>query len=190
VNRSPKERWVAGPEETPFELPPYGFLALGEEGFIAYSANVSANRVDFCRTEAYMFLDVRSANPRTVEGITTDGSVILLRSGEGRPDLVLVGARQLTLRGEEYRLSERGDLRLTHRSENEIELTVMDTDNGKPAHVTWPVFGPAWKGRFQVTELQDGAWRESRCQVTTVRGGLQMSRALPGVTYRISASGG
>jgi hypothetical protein len=188
VNRSASERWTAGPEDAPFELPPSGFAAVSpRHRFLAYSALVSGNRTDFCRSSRYTFLDVRSSNPRTVEGITADGSVALLPSlVPQRHDVVLVNARLLKLGEAEYHLSDRGDLRLTHLSPHEVEVTVMDTEAGKPAHVNWPAFGPPWKGStFQVLEQDAGAWRPSRCQVQQTRSGPQLNRAQPGVTYRI-----
>lgn len=188
VNRSEKERWRLEAEGAQWELPPHGFLALApSRQFVAYSAIVSGQRTDFCRSAKYTFLDTRSANPRTVEGITTDGSVALLDSAvPGRRDVVLVGARQLKLGQEEYHLSERGDVRFRHISPGELEITVMDTETGKPLHVSWPAYSGAWKsGNLEVQELDGSQWQGSRCPITQVRTGPQLGRALPGSSYRI-----
>src|SRR5262249_11974888 len=151
----------------------------------------SGNRADYCRASQYTFLDVRSSNPRTVEGITTDGAVALLPSElAGRRDVVLTGARQAILGEEEYRLSERGDARLPVLSPNEVEVTVLDTETGKPVHVSWPAIAPAWKDpKLEVLERADGAWRPSRCQINQTRSGPQLARAVVGVTYRVVAPG-
>jgi hypothetical protein len=188
VNRARTERWSVQAEGIRYELPPSGFLAVAPElRFLAYSANVGGNRADFCECEGYVFLDTRSANPRGVENIVVDGAVVLLGSAvSGRNDLVLVEARQLTLEEGEYRLSERADLRLTHLSPDEVELTVLDSDNGKPVHVSWPAFSPEWTGPgLEVWELQEGEWQASRCTVQQIRTGPQLARARPGVTYRV-----
>jgi hypothetical protein len=192
VNRSGRERWTVGPEDGRYELPPGGFLALApRQKLVAYSALISGNHADFCRNAHYTFLDTRSQHPRRVEEISVDGAVALLKSAvHGRHDVVLVGAKQLTLGEEEYRISERGDLRLTHLSTREVELMVMDTDSGKPVHITWPAVTAAWKGpKIEVAEWTDGAWRASKCPVHQTRSGPQLGRALPGVLYRVSVPG-
>jgi len=72
-----------------------------------------------------------------------------------------------------------------------VELTVMDSENGKPVHVSWPALGPQWKGpRLEVLEQVDGEWRPSRCQVNQTRSGPQLARAVVGATYRVTAVGG
>lgn len=188
VNRSNRERWDVATHEGRYELPASGWLALSpEHGFIAYTAQVGNGRADFCRCDQYTFLDTRSGSPRTVEGISVDGAVVLSPGIVAEwPDVLLVAARQLTIDEDEYRLSDRGDARLVHLSHTELELTVMDTDTGKPIHVSWPTFNEAWKGtKFEVLEYSDRAWRPSRCQVQQTRNGPQISRVLPGVTYRI-----
>lgn len=192
INRS-STNWTVDSDGHLFQLPPSGFVARSEPGeLLVYSANLHGSRVDFAGCPGYTFVDARGPGTRTIEGIACDGSVALIAGDvEGYPDVVLVGARQLTLHGEEtdleYRLSERGDLRLTHLSELELEITVLDTENGKPVHVTWPQFSEAWKGQtFQVDEWANGAYIASRLQVQQTRNGPQLSRAQPGVTYRIS----
>jgi len=191
VNRSDQERWRLQANDAQWELPPNGFLASApSQEFLAYSAIVSGQRTDFCRSAGYTFLDTRSANPRTVEAITTDGSVALLASAvPGRRDVVLVGARQLKLGPEEYHLSERGDVRFRHLSPDELEVIVMDTETGKPLHVSWPAYSSAWKAaNLDVLERVGDQWHASRCPISQVRTGLQLARALPGSSYRIRIS--
>lgn len=192
VNRSEQERWRLQVDDTQWELPPYGFLARApSHEFLAYSALISGQRADFCRSASYTFLDPRSPNPRAVEGMTTDGSVALLASEvPGRRDVVLVGARQLKLGKEEYFLSERGDVRFRQLSPEELEIVVLDSVSGKPLHISWPAYTWSWKSaNLEVLELEDGEWRPSRCIVIQARTGPQLTRALPGSSYRISTSG-
>jgi len=189
VNRSGADNWSIEAEGERWELPPSGFLALApRQRLIAYSALLNGQRTDFCRSAAYTFLDVREPRPRAVEGLRVDGAAALLPGAvTGRLDIVLVSAKQLELEDGEYLLSERGDLRLRHRSPAEVEVTVMDSESGKPIHVTWPAFTEAWKkGPFRVTEREGGPWLASRCQVQPTRSGPQLSRARPGATYRIA----
>lgn len=193
VNRSSRGNWNLSHDEREWELPPSGFLAVAPRArLLAYSANVGEQRTDFARTGAYTFLDTRGGHPRSVEDIQTDGAVALLRSEvPGRRDLVLVGARQLDLEGEEYRVSERSDVRLTHVSQREIEITVMDSESGKPVHVQFPAFTHGWRSeKLRITELVDGRWEPSRSPLTQTRGGPQIARLRCGVSYRVSLAGG
>lgn len=188
VNRSSRSNWIVEAEEARWELPPNGFLALApRQKLVAYSALVGGNRADFCRCDLYTFVDVRGYHPRRVEEIATDGAVALLPGAlPGRPDVVLAGARQAVLGEEEYRLSERGDVRISFLSDREVELTVMDTETGKHVHASWPAFTPAWStGKFEVLERREGPWQPSRCQVNQTRSGPQLARALPGMSYCI-----
>lgn len=190
VNRSAEEGWRAGPDEAPCELPPGGFLAVAPRGrLLAYSARVEGRRTDFCRSPHYTFVDTRGGPARTVEGITVDGGVALLKSAvQGRQDVILVGARQLGVDGAEYRLSERADVRLAHLSPRELEIIVLDSESGKPIHVAFPAFSAPWSGnRFRIMEREGAVWRESRSQVQPTRIGPQVSRLRPGVRYRVTA---
>jgi hypothetical protein len=192
INRHRRDSWTVDAARERWELPPNGFVAISpEDRFIAYSAVIGGQRADFCRSEAYTFLDTRSPQPRSLEGITTDGSVALLHSDvEDRQDVVLVGARELLLDEDEYRLGERADVRFQHVTETELEVTVMDSETGKPVQVSWPAFSPAWKSNsFEVQELDGDHWQPSRNTVVQTRNGLQMNRLRPGCTYRINALG-
>jgi hypothetical protein len=189
VNRSKGESWSLQTADGAWTLPPTGFLALtADRSLLAYSATVGGSRTDFCRSADYTFLDTRSAHPRTAEGITVDGSVVV------RPcevelgfDVTLVAARQLKIEGEELLLSERGDLRFRYRSPEELEITVLDTESGKPAHVAWTPLTADWKAldRLHVLELEGEHWVPSRAQLSHTRTGPQLARAHPGVVYRV-----
>lgn len=192
VNRALKGSWTIYNGSERLEVPPSGFFAVTpRQRVIAYSTQVNGQRTDFCRCPDYTFLDVRGTNARAVEGISTDGAVALLKSAVlNKHDVVLVGARQLTLGDDEYRLSERADLRLTHLSAREIELTVMDSESGKPVHVQWPAFSGSWRSdKLRVQELSEGKWEPSRSQVTQTRSGPQLARVKCGVTYRVALTG-
>jgi hypothetical protein len=113
---------------------------------------------------------------------------LLLSDVTDRQDVVLVGARELTLDEDEYRLGERADVRFQHITEMEVEITVMDSETGKPVQVSWPAFSPEWKSNhLEVLELVGDQWAPSRNAVTQTRQGLQMSRLRPGCIYRVVA---
>jgi hypothetical protein len=188
VNRARRVAWIVDAGGERWELPPSGFLALApKQRLVAYSASIGGQRTDYCASAQYTFLDVRGTKSRGVEGVRVDGAVVLLESRvPDRRDLVLISARQLELDEGQYSLSERGDLRIAHLAPGQIEVTVMDSESGKPVHVQWPCFSDAWKGsRFQVTEQEGSGWVASRCQVQQTRTGPQLGRAHPGVSYRV-----
>ncbi|MFN3653557.1 MAG: hypothetical protein ACK47B_28600 [Armatimonadota bacterium] len=191
VNRSAKDRWrVVTEEGAEHDLPPGGFVALSPRHKLeAWSALVSGQHADYCRSERYTYLNTRGRGSRRVGELQVDGAVALLKSAvPGRQDVVLIGCRQVSVAEEEYRLSERADVRLTHVSTRELELTVLATESGKPAHVAWPAFTAAWKANeIRVEERTRDGWAASKCQVQQTRSGPQLSRAVPGVTYRLSA---
>jgi hypothetical protein len=191
VNRSYREAWEVEAAGATYRLPSSGFLAAAPgQGLLAYTAEVGSQRTDFCASPRYTFVDVRGGRSRAVEGITTDGAAALLRGDFARsPDVVMVGARQLRVGDDDdYLLSERGDIRLRRLSDLEVELTVLGTENGKPVHVTWPAPAVLWReAPIVVTEIERGRSYPSRCQVSMTRGGPQLARACPGVTYRVRA---
>lgn len=189
VNRAARQSWTVGlGEERQYELPPSGFLALAPgQRLTVFSALLEGHRVDACYCPEYTFVDVRSPHLRRVEEVAVDGSAVLEKSAvPGRQDVLLIGARQLAVGEEEFRLSERGDLRLRFLSSGEVEILLLDTENGKPAQVSWPAFAPEWEGsQFDVREWTEGDWRASRCPVQPSRTGPQLSRVQCGVLYRV-----
>jgi hypothetical protein len=190
INLQRDRPWGLEVEGRSWELPPHGFLALSpRHHFVAYSALVEGLRTDFCHCSTYTFVDARGGEARRVEEIRTDGSAALLQSEvAGRQDVVMAGARLVGLGVDEYRLSERGDARFRHLGVHELEVVVMDTETGKPVNVCWPAFSGSWKsGSLEVLELEGDQWRPSRSPVTQTRSGPQLTRALPGVRYRILA---
>jgi hypothetical protein len=192
VNRDPRAQWSVRAGQATYTLPPNGWLAFAPaEPFLAYSALVAGNRADFCRCAEYSFLNVRTDVARRIEGITTDGIAAFQRSAvEGRDDVVLVAGRSLTLEIDAYRLSERGDVSLQHRSPDELEIAALDSDSGKSLLVTFPAFSPAWEtGPWEVAEWLDGDWRRSSAQIQPTKQGLQLGRAQPGGVYRLRARG-
>src|SRR5205085_9465097 len=137
------------------------------------------------------FLNTRSDVARRIEGITCDGVAALIQgSVPGRRDVVMVACRSLAFGDDAYRLSERGDLSIRHRTDSEVEIMVLDTESGKPALVNFPTFAPAWEfGPVDVLEWTDGQWRRSVAQVQSTRTGLQLGRASPGIVYRLRLAG-
>lgn len=188
VNRHARDEWNVKTESGSFLLPASGFLALApRQKLTAYSAICNGFRTDYCTSNSYTFLDTRGTEMRGVGDLQVDGAVCLFR-GESprRADVVLVNATRLRVGEQEYRISQRGDLRLAHRSLRELEVTLLDLKEGSAAHVTLPEWDPGWgRGTFEVSELRADGWHPSDVQVEHTRVGPQIMQARQGVTYRI-----
>lgn len=184
VNRSSLPQWIVGPEFPP--LPPTGFAAATEEGtFFAFSALIKGQRTDYCRCPEYVFVDTRVSGQREVEGLATDGAAVVRRGEDGRlKDVLMVRAKALEIEGQEFRLSERGDVRFLFEDKGAVRLKILDSESGKPIHVTWP--GPEESEvALAVLERQGDAWKPSSAQLQPTRQGPQLSRARPGAEYRV-----
>ncbi len=184
VNRSSQPQWNVGPEFPP--LPPTGFAASTEDGsFYCFSASVHGQRTDYCRCPEYVFLDTRGSGRREVEGIATDGAVVLRRGEDGRAsDVLMVRARVLEFEGQDFHLSERGDARLMFQEDGSIRIKVLDSESGKPLHITWPGSGED-TASLSVRERQGEAWESSAALLQPTRQGPQLSRARPGTEYLV-----
>jgi hypothetical protein len=97
----------------------------------------------------------------------------------------MVRARALDIAGTEYRLSERGDVRFYFEDDGSVRIKVLDSESGKPIHVTWPMPG-ATDREWTVTEREGNHWRPSSAVLQPTREGPQLSRARPGAEYRIA----
>ncbi len=170
-------------------LPTGGFYLRDDAiAFIAYSAWVQDRRVDLLSSPDVFFLDARGGQ-QTAFGVATDGAVALrpgLTEAEPPREVMAVDSRLVTVSGEEYRLPERGSFRIRHVGPGEWWITVLDTASGKPALISWPAPDLDSAVQFVVDEQQGTAWVPSRAQVHRVRTGVQLSRAVPGVRYRVS----
>ncbi len=76
VNGSWTETWDITCGETPYSLPPGGFLAHGPGGVLVYSADDGEGHIDYARTATHYYADARGTR-RKVGALTTDGAVIV-----------------------------------------------------------------------------------------------------------------
>jgi hypothetical protein len=188
VNRHARLEWPIRWESQSYILPPSGWLVGDGRDLLAYSALVAGNRADLVRSPSYTFLSVRSDVARRIEGITTDGAVALVRSPvPGKRDLFVCGCKSIAESEELLKLSDRADFSLIHRSARELELCVLDSENGGSVNVTLPALGPEWQqGRLLLNEREAGDWHRAPNQIQNTRRGLQLARLRPDVVYRLS----
>ncbi len=96
VNGNGKESWqVAG---VAHELPPFGWLALGMDGFVECSETLDGKRYDRASAPECIFLDGRGTW-RRFDGVATSGSVAVRRAnkGQGLSIITVQGVDQLVL---------------------------------------------------------------------------------------------
>ena len=80
VNGHPSQTWeVQDDDGESYELPPYGWLAIGSDAFRESSANIEGHRVDRVSTPEFVFLDGRR-QWSSLDGIETAGSVAVRKS--------------------------------------------------------------------------------------------------------------
>jgi hypothetical protein len=188
VNRHQRSEWSVSAHGSAYLLPPNGWLALNPgTGLVSYSALVPGGRADVARCATYRFLNARSNVARRIEGITTDGAAAIVRGQvAAREDLFLVGGRTLTEGVDLIKSSERGDFSVIHRSEREVELLLLDSENGRSSNLTLHYFSSEWQqARLGLQEQFEGSWRRAPNQVQHTKRGVQIARMLPGVLYRL-----
>jgi hypothetical protein len=83
VNGHAGESWRVEHEGTAHDLPPFGWLAVGTDGFYECSGVADGKRYDRARTPQCIFLDGRGTW-RQFDGIGTAGSVAVRRAKEGQ----------------------------------------------------------------------------------------------------------
>jgi len=80
VNHDQVDNWIVNLEGRSYHLPPNGWVALNRAiGFLEYSANVDANRVDYVKSPLYTFARSRTGSEQLIDDLTTDGTVALKR---------------------------------------------------------------------------------------------------------------
>ncbi|MCX5644006.1 MAG: hypothetical protein NTZ17_04875 [Phycisphaerae bacterium] len=82
VNGSAEESWQVEHEGTAHDLPPFGWLALGTDGFLECSESLGGKRYDRVSAPDCVFIDGRGMW-RTFDGVETLGSVALRPAKEG-----------------------------------------------------------------------------------------------------------
>ncbi len=80
VNGNATESWQA--PETGYDLPPFGWLALGTDGFVECSVSLEGRRYDRVSSPECVFLDGRGAW-RSFDGVAASGSAAVRRAKEG-----------------------------------------------------------------------------------------------------------
>jgi len=83
VNGNASESWTVTHEGFVNDLPPFGWLAIGADGFYECSESLYGKRYDRVRSAECIFLDGRGAW-RGFDGIGTSGSVAVRRGKEGK----------------------------------------------------------------------------------------------------------
>ena len=83
VNGNAKESWQIEHKGTVHNLPPFGWLAIGTDGFYECSESVDGQRYDRASSPECIFIDGRGSW-RSFDGIATSGSVAVRRSKESK----------------------------------------------------------------------------------------------------------
>jgi hypothetical protein len=98
VNGNATEPWRVEHEGAASELPPFGWLALGADGFYECSQSLDGQRYDRVSAPESVFLDGRGTW-RDFDGIATSGSVAVRRArdGQGLSMIAIEGVDRLVL---------------------------------------------------------------------------------------------
>lgn len=76
VNGSWEQDWSVEHAGTTYRLPPASFLAHGPEDFLVFSADDGDGRIDFVRTDEYLYCDTRD-HTRNVGALKLQGAALL-----------------------------------------------------------------------------------------------------------------
>ena len=98
VNGNPEKPWRVENDGTAHELPPFGWLAVGKDGFFESSESIEGKRCDLAVTPECIFLDGRGSW-RQCAGVGASGSVAVRRSraGQGLSITTVEGVDRLVL---------------------------------------------------------------------------------------------
>lgn len=83
VNGNAGESWQVEHERVTHDLPPFGWLAVGADGFYEGSEALDGKRYDRAGSPECIFIDARDTW-RSFDGIATSGSVAVQRGTQGR----------------------------------------------------------------------------------------------------------
>jgi hypothetical protein len=83
VNGNAEESWRVEHQGTVHELPPFGWLAIGADGFYECSESLDGKRYDRASSPECVFIDGRGTW-RSFDGIATSGSVAVRRAKDGK----------------------------------------------------------------------------------------------------------
>lgn len=158
VNGNASEPWLA--PGTEYELPPFGWLALGTDGFIECSALLEGRRYDRVSSSECIFLDGRGVW-RNFDGVAASGSVAVRRAkeGDGISIILIEGVDRLGIAKSEGSFGP-DDVRTTIAAilDKPVNATAYDQDD-KPAGETvirrlgseWEILPPQSAIRLDIT---------------------------------------
>jgi len=143
VNGNASESWqVQG-----HDLPPFGWLALGTDGFIECSASLEGRRYDRARSPECVFVDGRGTW-RSFDSIGTSGSVAVRRAEEGYgiTAILIEGVDRLVIAEPDGSFGP-DDVRTTIASlvDTGVEATAYDQSGQRLGKVTIRKLGAGWE---------------------------------------------
>jgi hypothetical protein len=89
ANCSEDDDWPVTVGDESYLLPPFGWLALGNDGLVEYSGSRNGQRVDYVESPVYRYLD-GGGTPAPSPGLTVDGAAALRKLEPGRWQLILI----------------------------------------------------------------------------------------------------
>ncbi len=93
LNDHPAEEWKVVIGSRAFTLPPAGWLAYQREQLLSYSALVDGHKVDYLRSDAYIYLDGRGEMFHTPEA-SSDGGLAITRLAPNRLQVVHISGKE------------------------------------------------------------------------------------------------
>lgn len=93
LNDHPAEQWKVNIGSRAFVLPPAGWLAYQKGQLFSYSALVDGRKVDYLRSDAYVYLDGRGEMFSTPEG-ASDGGLAITRLAPHRLQVIHISGKE------------------------------------------------------------------------------------------------
>ncbi|MGQ9737929.1 MAG: hypothetical protein ACUVRT_08435 [Armatimonadota bacterium] len=93
LNDHPAEEWKVNIGSRMFVLPPAGWLAYHKDQLLSYSALVEGRKVDYLRSDAYIYLDGRGEMFSTPEG-AADGGLAITRLATNRLQVIHISGKE------------------------------------------------------------------------------------------------
>ena len=145
VNGNAGESWQIS--EVAQDLPPFGWLALGVDGFVECSASLEGQRYDRVRSPECIFLDGRGVW-RGFDGVATSGSVAIRRTeeGDGVSIILIEGVDRLVVTKPEGSFGP-DDLRATIAAlvDKPASVVAYDQDDANMGEVVTHKLGSEWE---------------------------------------------
>jgi hypothetical protein len=93
LNDHPSEEWKVAIGSRTFVLPPAGWLAYQKDALLSYSALVDGRKVDYLRSDAYIYLDGRGEFFTTPEA-ASEGGLAITRPAPNRLQVIHISGKQ------------------------------------------------------------------------------------------------